>query len=183
MALTVKRIAKLTAPGRYGDGHGLYLQVLAPTNRSWLLRYQRDGRERWLGLGPLHTVDLTEARERARKARLSLLDGIDPIERKRAERVQRVLEAAKNKTFAMVAQEYFAAHADEWNNAKHRQQFLNTLRDYVHPIIGALPVAAIDEPLVLKVLSPIWADGAELEPVQVHQRTARSWSDIATAAS
>ena len=69
MSLTVKRIARLAEPGRYGDGHGLYLQVKSATNRSWLLRYERNGRERWMGLGPFHTLDLAEARERARRAR------------------------------------------------------------------------------------------------------------------
>jgi hypothetical protein len=57
MKLTAKRLAKaITRPGRYSDGHGLYLQVVNTNNASWLLRYERGGRERWLGLGPLHTV-------------------------------------------------------------------------------------------------------------------------------
>jgi hypothetical protein len=95
MALTAKRVAKLIQPGRYFDEHGLYLQVQSPTNRSWLLRYERNGRgERWLGLGPVHTVSLKEARERARKARLQLLDGDDPIDARKAERAARALEAA-----------------------------------------------------------------------------------------
>ena len=51
MALTVKKVERLRAPGRYLDARGLYLQVLSKSNRSWLLRYQRDGRERWMGLG------------------------------------------------------------------------------------------------------------------------------------
>lgn len=62
LALTTKRIAKLTEAGRHADGHGLYLQITAPGTRSWLLRYKladlrpgRQGkrRERWMGLGPL----------------------------------------------------------------------------------------------------------------------------------
>ena len=43
-----------------------------------------------------------------------------------------------------------------WSNAKHRQQWTNTLRDYVSPALGRLPVAAIDTDLVVKVLQPIW---------------------------
>ncbi len=49
--LSVKRIERLNRPGRYADGRGLYLQVVNANNRSWLLRYQRDGREHWMGLG------------------------------------------------------------------------------------------------------------------------------------
>ena len=53
MGLTVKRIARANKPGRYSDGHNLYLQVGPTGTKSWLLRYVRDGRERWMGLGSL----------------------------------------------------------------------------------------------------------------------------------
>jgi hypothetical protein len=48
MALTVKLIPKLP-PGRHHDGHGLYCQVTPSLGRSWVLRYVREGRERWMG--------------------------------------------------------------------------------------------------------------------------------------
>jgi integrase len=156
--LTAKRVLRaLKKPGRYLDGHGLMLQVRGPKNASWLFRYQRNGQIRTLGLGPVHTVNLAEARARAKAARLQLLDGVDPLERKRAERVARTLEAARAVAFKECAEHYYAAHEGEWTNAKHRQQFLSSMRDYVFPIIGSLPVAAVDEPMVLKVLAPIWA--------------------------
>jgi Phage integrase central domain len=44
-------------------------------------------------------------------------------------------------TFKRVAELYFDAHADEWSNFRHRQQFTSTMRDYVYPIIGDMPVA------------------------------------------
>ena len=89
MQLSAKRVATLAKrPGRYHDGHGLILVVVNSNNASWQLRFQRNGRERWLGLGPLHTVTLKDARERARAARLQLLDGIDPIDVRRAERAK-----------------------------------------------------------------------------------------------
>lgn len=161
MALTVKRIEKLSKPGRYLDEHGLYVQVMSKTNRSWLLRYERDGRERWMGLGPLHAFDLPEARERARKARQLLADGVDPLETKKAERAARALEAAKVLTFAEAALAYFDGHERKWRNAKHRAQFLSTMKTYAFPEIGGLPVAAIDTGLVLKVIEPIWQDKTE----------------------
>src|SRR5450759_1421043 len=103
MALTVKRIDRLKEPGRYLDAHGLYLQVMNATNRSWLLRYERAGVKRWMGLGPLHAFTLDEARERARQARQLLADGIDPIEARRNERAEKetaaALAAAKAITF------------------------------------------------------------------------------------
>src|SRR3954449_3946474 len=95
MGLSAKGVANLKKPGRYGDGHGLYLQITPSGVRSWLLRYERNGRERWMGLGPLHTVSLTEARERARKARAQLLDGIDPLEAQKIDHPRRALEIAR----------------------------------------------------------------------------------------
>ena len=75
--LTAKKVERVKEPGRYFDGHGLYLQVRNADNKSWLLRYERDGRERWLGLGAVHAFSLKEARERARAARQLLADNID----------------------------------------------------------------------------------------------------------
>jgi Arm domain-containing DNA-binding protein len=80
MGLTIKRIARATGPGRYLDEKGLYLQVASERNRSWLFRYERGGRERWMGLGALSDFTLAEARERARKARQLLADDVDPID-------------------------------------------------------------------------------------------------------
>jgi len=163
MALTEKKVAKLKEPGRYGDGNrsGLYVQVKGPKNRSWLLRYERGGRERWMGLGSLTVFNLTEARERARKCRQQIADGIDPLEARTAERARRVLEAAKSITFEKAAIAYHAAHQASWKNAKHAAQFLSTLRDYAYPKIGRLPVADIDTGQVLKCIEPIWQSKTE----------------------
>jgi integrase len=159
--LTVKKIDRLKEPGRYLDERGLYLQVMSATNRSWLLRYEINGRKRWMGLGPCADFTLEEARERARQARQLLADGIDPLEARQAERAQRALAAAQTITFQDAAQQYFDQHERKWRNAKHRAQFLSTLRDYAFPKIGKLSVADIDTGLVLKVVEPIWQTKTE----------------------
>src|SRR6187397_1836704 len=144
MQLTAKRVATLVKrPGRYHDGHGLILVVVNPTNASWQLRYQLNGRERWLGLGPMHTVTLKDARERARAARLQLLDGIDPIDARRAERVK----ATQVVTFKAAAGAYYALHEQKWRHAKHRKQFLASLASYAYPVLG--------------VVEPIWLSKTE----------------------
>ena len=84
--LSAVKVAKLKTPGRYCDGLGLWLQVSQFGTKAWLFRYTRHGRARQMGLGPLHTVSLAEARDRARLARQVLLDGDDPIEIKRKKR-------------------------------------------------------------------------------------------------
>jgi hypothetical protein len=165
-ALTAKRIEKLRKqPGRYRDGNGeakgLYLQVVSATNASWLLRYQRGGRERWMGLGPLETVTLKEARDKADAERKKLKSGTDPIDARKAEAVAKALEQAKNKTFREVAEDYLETNRHGWKNAKHEKQWTATLKTYVYPKIGDLPVAEIDTPLVLACIRPIWTSKTE----------------------
>lgn len=158
MALTPKRLTRLLKqPGRHHDGHGLYLLVpKVKGNRepaaSWGLRYQRHGKEHLHGLGPVHVVGLKEARERAKAVRLLLLDGVDPIEKKRQDREQRLVAAAKAMTFVDASRKYFEQHQHKWRNPRHRAQFLISLEQFVFPLICALPVTTIDVPLVLKVL-------------------------------
>jgi len=86
MILTAKNYRQLlTIPGRYrdtlGEVKGLLLIVVNEQNASWQLRYERNGRERWMGLGPARLISLREARIRARAMRLQILDGVDPLER------------------------------------------------------------------------------------------------------
>ena len=64
-------------------------------------------------------------------------------------------------TFDGCAKAYIAAHEAAWRNPKHRQQWTNTLATYVSPVIGQLPVAAVDTGLVLKVVEPIWSKKPE----------------------
>ena len=150
--LTVKRIDRIKDKGRYSDGHGLYLQVNENGIKSWLFRFERGGKERYMGLGPLHTIDLTKARARAADAREQLLDGIDPLEARRASKAAWAEAAKQVKTFKQAATDYFAQHANDWKNRKHRDQFVSSLAQYAYPIIGAMPVSAIDTPAMLRVL-------------------------------
>src|SRR5262249_17472104 len=159
--LTAKRVERVKAPGRYFDGHGLYLQVVNANNKSWLLRYERGGRERWYGLGPLHTFSLKEARERARAARQLLHDGIDPIDHRKAQRVALAAAKAKALTFKEAAAAYHAQHEAKWRNRKHAAQFLSTLTAYAFPVLGNMVVSDIDTAAVLRAIEPIWLSKTE----------------------
>jgi integrase len=159
--LTVKRVERLKEKGRYSDGGGLYLQITESGSKSWIFKYEvtlRDGngqrrrKESMVGLGGVDTFNLAEARERARALRQQIKDGINPLTAKRAAKAERELAAAKAMTFSEAAQQYFDQHEGGWRNAKHRAQFIATLKQYAFPIIGNLSVAAIDTGLVLKVL-------------------------------
>ena len=135
--LTAKRIERLKNPGRYHDGHGLILQITESGSKSWLLRYQRGKKERMFGLGPLHTVGLKDARERARAARLQLQDEIDPIDAKREKRQQAKLAAATAVTFKQALVRFLNAHEGAWKSAVHRHQWRQTL-DILMPFLSSV---------------------------------------------
>jgi integrase len=82
--------------------------------------------------------------------------GIDPIAARRAERARQRLDAAKAVSFKQCAEAYISSHRAGWRNSKHAGQWGATLATYAYPVIGALPVQAVDTGLVLKVLEPIW---------------------------
>ena len=154
--LTFQGVLRLKSPGYYGDGGGLVLQVSTTGAKSWLFRYKRAGRIRELGLGSLRTFDLAGARDKAKRCREQLLEDQDPLDGRRSARTSAALERGRQMTFDQCAAAYIDAHRSSWKNAKHADQWENTLATYASPLIGALPVATVDTDLIVKVLSPIW---------------------------
>ncbi len=114
-----------------------------------------------MGLGPLHSVGLLDAREKAATQRSLILNGLDPIHVREAENRQRAIEAAKAVTFSECAASYIESHRPGWRNEKHGDQWESTIKTYCEPEIGKLPVQVIDTGLVLKILEPIWTSKAE----------------------
>lgn len=154
--LSALAVTKASAPGYFGDGAGLWLQVSKTGTKSWIFRYTIAGKQREMGLGALHTISLADARTKAKACRVQLLEGHDPLVTRDAARAADALEKAKMMTFDQCAKGYIAAHRSSWKNAKHAAQWESTLSTYASPILGTLPVADINTALVVKVLSPIW---------------------------
>jgi hypothetical protein len=150
--LTALRVDKGKRSGMYADGGGLYLRVTNEGTKSWVFRFMLNGRPRWMGIGPLALYGLQEARGKALDARRLRHEGIDPIDARRAGHMQELLEAAKAITFKQCAESYIKTHRAGWRNRKHAAQWEATLATYAEPIIGALPVQAVDTALVMKVL-------------------------------
>jgi Phage integrase central domain/Arm DNA-binding domain len=145
--------------GRYSDGGNLYLQV-ANGGKSWVFQYQRHGRQRDMGLGSARSVPLVLARELRDDCHATLARGHDPIEARKTAALAARATYAKQMTFRQCAEEYLAANASKWRNAKHRKQWETTLARYAYPVLGNLSVAAIDSGLVFKVLQPLVATKA-----------------------
>ena len=64
-------------------------------------------------------------------------------------------------TFGNAPSNLIASNEADWMNAKHRQQWRNTLATYAYPILGDVPVADVNTDLVLKMVEPIWATKTE----------------------
>jgi integrase len=158
--LSAAKVKMATAPGMYHDGLGLFLRIGPTGAKSWIFRFA-DGktgsgkqRNRDMGLGPLHTVSLAEARERARQQRLIRLDGQDPIAIRKAARPVKLM------TFREAAAAYMKSMEQGWS-AKSAAQWLASVSTYAYPIIGETAVGAVDKPAVLRVISPIWHEKTE----------------------
>jgi integrase len=154
--LTALAVTQAKRRGYYGDGGGLFLQVSPNGAKSWVFRFKEAGKLREMGLGPVHTIGLADAREKARECRRLRLDGLDPIEVRKATRTHLKLDAAKAMTFKACAERYIAAHKAGWRNPKHAAQWPSTLAAYAYPAFGTLPVQTIDVGLVMKAVEPIW---------------------------
>ena len=171
--LTAAKVKKVSQAGRHADGNGLYLVVDPSGARRWILRTVVHGRRRDIGLGGLKIVSLAEARDLAMQYRRIARDGGDPLqERRNARRIVPTFEAA--------ARSVHKEHKATWRNTKHASQWINTLAEYVFPLIGDRPVDQIDTPELIRVLTPIWLTKPETAR-RVRQRisTVLDWAKAA----
>lgn len=149
--------------GRHADGGGLHLLVKESGARSWVYRFMLRGKARDIGLGAAsgsEAISLAAARDKASVFRLKVKAGVDPLAERDREAADALAAAQTAKmagiTFKAVADAHIAANEESWRNAKHRQQWSNTLATYVYPVMGDLPVGEIGTAHVLKILEPIW---------------------------
>jgi integrase len=146
--LTATEVKAKSAPGRYGDGDGLFLLVGRTGSKSWMVRVQKDGKRRDFGLGSCSKVPLKLARDRAAIVRSQIEVGIDPVAERR--------KAAGIPTFRTAAALVHAEHKGGWKNSKHCAQWLSTLETYAFPAFGDVAVSQVEAPAVRDALAAIW---------------------------
>ena len=161
--LTVKRLAKLTAPGRYGDGNGLYLFVQKGGARSWMQRLVVNGKRRDVGLGSARFVTLAEARDQAFENRRAARRGDDPFARQRKPRP----------TFRVASEK--VADGREWKGRTGAMR-----RAALETHAAALMDRRVDQigrEDVLRVLVPLWTDKPALaRKLRIWIRGVLSWA-------
>ena len=144
-----------------GDGQGLYLSIAKSGSASWLFRYMDAGKAKAVGLGAYPATSLQKARELAQGLRDARAGGVDPAAAKQEQRRLQRLEQARAKTFKTCAEEFIALSRPSWRNAKHAQQWENTLETYAYEVIGQLPIGDVDAASVVRLLTPIWTTKTE----------------------
>jgi integrase len=164
--LTALQVKNLEA-GSYIDGGGLRLLVKPTGARSWVFRFTLRGKTRDLGLGDAGPdgVKLSEARDLAAALRLKVKAGIDPLEEREREAAEALARAQADKiaavTFKAAAEAHIEANGESWRNPKHRKQWGSTLKTYVYPHMGDIPVSEVTTTHVLAALEPIWKNRPE----------------------
>lgn len=129
------------SPYRLFDGEGLALWISPSGAKSWQYRYRLDGTEQTATLGRFPHLSLGEARDRADEARRRVERGEQLTMAKRAEKAQRMAEAAN--TFKTFAEAWIAREARRMRwTADYRTEVAASLRNHLQPL-DALPVAKI----------------------------------------
>ena len=152
-ALSATFVRSAAKPGKYFDGHGLFLKVDKSGAKRWVQRINIRGKRCEIGLGASSLVSLADARAIALDNRMLARSGGDPMRAKR--------EAQAVLSFEEAARKVHEIHRPSWKNAKHAAQFIRTLETYTFARIGALKIAAVTTADVLAVLQPIWLEKPE----------------------
>jgi integrase len=171
-ALSARFVETVTDPGKYFDGHGLFLRVAKNGAKQWVQRITIRGKRCELGLGSPPAVSLAAARSVALENRGKAMLGGDPLAEKR--------EAQAGLTFTDAVDKYLSVKLTEFRNEKHRKQWPSTLDSYAAPILGRKDVADITVQDVLRVLEPIWHEKTETATrVRGRIENVLSWATVA----
>jgi hypothetical protein len=152
-ALSARFVETISDPGKYFDGHGLFLRVRPNGAKQWVQRITIRGKRSEIGLGSPPAISLAVARKMALEHRGKAMLGRDPLADTR--------KAASVLTFEQALEHYLANKLDEFRNEKHRKQWLSTLDTYANPVLGSKRVSEITMQDVLRVLEPIWQTKTE----------------------
>lgn len=152
-ALGAIEVKRLTEPRMHpvGTVPGLALNISKAGTKSWILRTTVGSKRSDIGLGSYPGVTLAMATEKARSVKKSIKDGIDPVAQRKAEM------GAIDWTFKVCALTYIEAFKPSWKNAKHAQQWENTLETYVYKHFGDKHVKDVTTEDITNAIRPEWS--------------------------
>jgi integrase len=154
---TAAKLKRLTKPGDHCLGNNLYVAVSKSGAKSYFLRYRLAGKRRDMGLGSARLISLDDARQAALECCRLLAKGGDPIAERQHRRLQARVAAASLVTWETCVEKYLTDKAKGWAPTT-RTRWEKRMATYAEPILGKLPVSAVNDQLVQRVLSAIWND-------------------------
>lgn len=154
-------------PVKLADEKGLFLLITPAGAKYWRQKYRFGGKEKLLSHGVYPEVSLKEARERRDDARKLLSNGVDPGGAKKAEKASRVLQSANS--FEALAREWLENRRDSVTEGQ-TVKTLAIFENDVFPWLGSTPVAEVDAPAVLSVITRIDQRGARYTAHRAKQR-------------
>lgn len=121
-------------PGRFADGHGLYLVVPQRGRAYWMLRYTSNAKRKEMTLGKVDDLSLADARVKAALQMKQLREGLDP------------LVAKKRATYGSihcVDDLFHDWHEGNKKRLKHPHIPFRVYTKDISPVIGEMPPAAV----------------------------------------
>ena len=182
MALTARTIKSILANAKkdlaargkpcrdhlHGDGLMLRVSIGADNEPSglWLYRYMLNSKRSTMSLGRYQEssladgLSLADALKIHEVMRAKVKSGTDPLTERQLQKATKV-EQVKAVTFKEFALEYIKQKSPEWKNAKHAQQWTNTLTAYAFPYVGNKLLDEITTNDIELLLLKIWASKPE----------------------
>jgi integrase len=158
--IQIKNIQKL---GNHRVGDRLYISV-EKNRKQWYIRPTVDGKRPWIYIGSYPRMSPTEAKQKAIELlSASVAPQVVIREAKQKFADSLVAEEGKQRTFQSVVEEYIRVKKlPEWKDeGKTQNQWEQSLRDYVYPVIGKKEIEAITEDHIMEILTPIWMEKHE----------------------
>jgi integrase len=170
-ALSARQVETVSKPGKYFDGHGLFLRVARNGAKQWVQRITIRGKRCELGLGSPPAVPLSEARRMALENRGKAMMGGDPLAEKR--------EARGRMTFEDAVDRYAEVRLAEIRNLKDRKRWRTLFETYALTTLGRKDVNDITVQDVLRVLEPIWSEKTETaKRLRAQIESVLSWATV-----
>ena len=160
ITITHAHAAKVSQPCRiYDTQRGLHLWVKSNTAKYWVFRSSKTGKRLEVSLGPFPQISVQEARRRATELSAKAANGVDLVAERKASKQK--AEDKPRGTFAEFAATYIQSQRPSWRNAKHADQWVNTIDTFANPVIGKKDPSDITVEDILKILTPIWQTKTE----------------------
>lgn len=154
--LAIKSLKPKTKLYRVADNNGLCLEITPAGGKLWRWRYYFNDKQQMLALGKYPALSLAQARKRRDEARELVDSGKHPTLEKKAEKLRQINKGEN--TFEKVALRWMEVK-QKGLNPKYRKQCRERMQQHVFPSIGALPIADIIIPDVVRVIEKIASRG------------------------